>query len=116
MKTAHGWECVRPSCRAYNAIHFTQCRCGAPKASGNLLYATLPVVVEQLPPPIYHVPPRYVPASPPAQMQVPGWVWGLTAIICFAVFVTVPALCLVGLFFALLGSIAAGIWRLANRH
>lgn len=115
MRIPHGWECTTYRCGTYNSIHFAECRvCGAPRDSGRILYThapgTAPRVAEPTIPPV-------APASPlPAVPERwPGWLCALVVIGLIVIFLTSPGLCLIGLFFALLWSIAAGIWRIVGR-
>jgi len=117
MRVPHGWECTTHRCGTYNAMHYAECRvCGAPRDSGRLLYTVAPDPPAVPPPPLQRtIPPTTpVPASP-LRWQLPGWAWALGAIVVVVVFLAQPGLCLIGLFFALLWAIAAGIWRLASR-
>lgn len=119
MRIPHGWECTTYRCGTYNSIHFAECRaCGAPRDSGRILYThapgTAPSTVQPTSPPVAPSPASPLPV-PPIPWRAPGWAWALGSIVLFVVFLSQPELCLIGLFFALLWAIAAGIWRLASR-
>lgn len=106
------WDCLNPRCRNRNPWRNEHCyECRWPRYSGQPL-AHVVISESDLRP----VPQPVEPHSPLATIpRFPGWAWALGGIVLFTLTVVAWPVVLIGLFFALLWAIAAGIWRIATR-